>query len=359
MNACFERLVPLVRNNTGQTAQQCNFEQYGLVFPLTKVTEEDLLNGMDGAKVKRDSDDVESSVRLWGAHWKNLIDKRTNKTFSGTQLQDALLDILEILHHEKEVARVKRNQQELEKEREAIRNGSLEETKRKRRSAGFVVEAPYSDKLNGTIEYFPYAFLTFMVLGPPAGQDYCHHSFCRSDNTNMDGSSSDLPPKNKRQKKEGSNQRGNSRRDAREELHEERSQSDREKMKMDLILMQQAEASAILVTAETDLRKAQMDEIVFLEKRFGEDSDIVKQHLEAFATSKRVNEIFDLTAHVKAASSNSRKSRLHATESPSPSVLVTSYTPSNSSISSNTSSKKNEREAEDISSTSEESDEEE
>ena len=186
---------------------------------------------------------------------------------------------------------------------------------------------------------------------------------CRSDNTNKDGSSSDLPPRSKRQKKEGSNQRGISRRDAREELHEERSQSDREKMKMDLVLMQQAEASAILVTAETDLRKAQMDEIMFLEKRFGEDSDIVKQHLDAFARSKRVNEVFDLTAHVKAASSNSRKSRLHTTESPPPSVLVSSFTPSTSSISSNSnSSKKNEKKdvnADDLSCSSEDSDEDE
>ena len=71
--------MPLIRNNTGQTAEQCNFEQYQLSFPITKVSEDALLKDMTGPKVKRNSDDVEREVKLWGAHWKRLIDNRSYK----------------------------------------------------------------------------------------------------------------------------------------------------------------------------------------------------------------------------------------------------------------------------------------
>lgn len=60
---------------------------------------------------------------------------------------------------------------------------------------------------------------------------------------------------------------GFSRKDARDEQHEERSVVDRESMKHDLVVLQQAEVSALLVSAETEFRKAQMDEISFC---FGE-----------------------------------------------------------------------------------------
>lgn len=320
--------MPLIRNGTGQTSEQCNFEQYELSFPLVKVSEAELLHDMTGAKVKRDSDDVESSVRLWGASWKQLIDKRTNKTFSGTQLHDALLELLEILYNQKEVARVKKNKLELEREQKEVDDGTIET--KKKRTPNFSTVVPYEDKTKGIIQYFPYAFLTFMVLGPPAGDDHCHHFFRRSDDKNMDGSSSEGTSNALQSSKRGG---GISRKDARDEQHDERSEVDRERMKTDLVLLQQAEVSALLVSAETEFRKAEMDEISFLEKRFGADHDIVQQKLLAFSQSKRVNQLFDLSNRISQESS--KRSRLDvssgASTTPTVARLASTYTPTSQS----------------------------
>lgn len=322
--------MPLIRNGTGQTSEQCNFEQYNLSFPLTKVSEADLLQDMTGAKVKRDSDDVESSVRLWGASWKQLIDKRTNKTFSGTQLHDALLEILEMLYNQKEIARVNQNKLELEKEQKGVDDGSIQG--KKRRSPNFTTVVPYQDKTKEVIDHFPYAFLTFMVLGPPAGDDHCHHFFRRSDDTNMDGSSSKGASNALQSSKRGGG--AISRKEARDEQHEERSEVDRDRMKKELVLLQQAEVSALLVCAETDYRKAEMDEITFLENRYGKDSEIVQDKLLAFSQSKRVNKLFDLSNRMSQESS--KRSRLDvssgASTTPSNARLFPSYTPINSSM---------------------------
>lgn len=79
-----------------------------------------------------------------------------------------------------------------------------------------------------------------------------------------------------------------------------------------------------------------------LEKRLGENDEIVLQKLREFATSKRKNDVFDLSSHIQEATA--KKSRLQNSSSvlgtPTSASLSNSFTPNNSNMrqSNNTSS---------------------
>ena len=87
-----------------------NFDLYSLRFPKKLVTKSELQSIVQSekssSKIYRDGKEVESEVKAFSALWQKQIDSRTNKTFSGVQLHEALVAILEQLWDEKEEERV-------------------------------------------------------------------------------------------------------------------------------------------------------------------------------------------------------------------------------------------------------------
>ena len=107
------RLTELIYGEEGP-AYLCgilNFELYALKFPKGVVTKTELQSIIQGekacvGKIYRDGKEVEAEVKAFSALWQKQIDSRTNKPFSGVQLHEALVAILEQLWDVKEEERV-------------------------------------------------------------------------------------------------------------------------------------------------------------------------------------------------------------------------------------------------------------